>query len=480
LKDAIKTITEYKALSFSLNADIAIFGLALLLFSPQGNAGPPVAFGSGGCPAGFSCEVNVSSQGMEQRVLTDNNGTQYIQVTVQDGAVNNGGRLDYESFVNGSNGNVQGGVSAKLDINQTGQFNMDYSTILNLGWANTNGSAIEIDHTNRDSGNGIDFEQNFNYLQNQDNQGRATGYYYGIREKVVGSGYNSGGGTQTFVLRRAGGDFVRSGSASLSGANDMGMMDGGGGGGGMTGGTTTGDTTGGTTTGDTTTSGGGGGGGGMRRKASIGGRALTGTNSYQNATTAIYDSFGNDGTDSGVNASGATGREGDPQTLPAANTVYGPDANSSVFAGMTPDNNDTISSTDNQNMASINTDTINIGNSNGEINSNGNASGPAAPTTAINVPTGDAGGMGGGGGLPGGTVSWNTGQEVQVIWIGQSCAGCVVSGGMMGGMQGGGSGVFSFQQYDNISSGASAASRSINSTAPLNWMSNPFGAQPGL
>jgi len=455
LKDANKYLTDYKALSFS-RIQLAIYSLVLLFCSTQTFAGPPVSFGSGGCPSGFSCEVNVSSQGMEQRVLTDNNGTQYIQVTVQDGSVSSEGRFDYESFVNGSNGNTQGGVSAKLDIRQTGQFDLDYSTILNLGWANTSGSAIEINQTNKDSGSGIDFEQNFNYLQNQDSRGRATGYYYGIREKVVGSGYDSGGGTQTFVLRRAGGDFVRSGSASLGGTGGGGGMTGGGGGG-MTGG--------------------GGGGGGMR-KASIGGRAVTGTNSYQNATTAVYDSFGDDGTSSGVNASGATGAEGDPQTLPASDTVYGPDANTSVFTGMTPDNNDTNLATDNQNMASISTETMNFGNSNGEINSDGNASGAAAPTSAINVPTGDAGGMmGDTGGPSGGTVSWNTGNEVQVIWIGQSCSGCAISGGMMGG---GGGGNFSFQQYDNITSGASATSRSITSTSPLNWMTDPFGSQPGL
>lgn len=435
MKDAIKTITDDKALSFSPNVELAMLGLLIALFSPQGHAGPPVAFGSGGCPTGFSCEVNVTSQGMEQRVLTDNNGTQYIQVTVQDGAVSGEGLFDYESFVNGSNGNIEGGVSAKLDITQTGQFNMDYSTILNIGWANSGGTAIEINHTNIDSGNGIDFEQNFNYLQNQDRQGNATGYYYGIREKTVGSGYDSGGGTQTFVLRRAGGDFVSSGSASLSGT----------GGGGMT----------------------GGGGGGMG-KASVGGRAVTGTVSYQNATTAVYDSFGTDGTIT------STLPTGDPQTLPATNTIYGPDGNTSVFTGTIPDNIDANVVGDNQNMASINT--TNIGNSSGEINTVAIASGDAAPTSAINVPTGSTMGMGDTGGPSGGTVSWNTGQEVQVIWIGQSCSGCAISG-MMGGGSGGN---FSFQQYDNISTGATAASRSISSTSPLNWLSDPFGSQPGL
>jgi len=418
--------------------------LVCMIQPTQSFAGPPVAFGSGGCPSGFTCEVNVTSVGMEQRILTNASGTQYIQVTVQDGSTNNGGRLDYESFINGSSNNTQGGVSAKVGIRETGAFNVDYTTILNLGWANTNGAALDINQTVIDNVQGINFEQNFDYLQNQNSQGGATGYSYGIREKVVGSGFNSGGGTQTFVLRRAGGDFVNNGSASLSAASDMGMMDGGGDGGG-----------------------GGGGGGGMR-KASIGGRALSTTNTFQ---AASFDTFGTDGTN--------TGPVGDPQTLPATNTVYGPDGNAAAFPGVTPDNINASLSNDNQNNAMVSTLDTNIGNSNGEITSDSNASGPAAPTGTINVATGDPMGMGGGGGLPGGTVSWRTGDEVQVIWIGQSCSGCVVSGGM-GGMNAGASGVFSFQQYDNISSGASAASRSITSTSPLNWQTNPFGAQPGL
>jgi hypothetical protein len=86
--------------------------------------------------------------------------------------------------------------------------------------------------------------------------------------------------------------------------------------------------------------------------------------------------------------------------------------------------------------------------------------------------------MGGmGGGPAGGTVTWAAGNEVQVIWIGQNCPGCVQAGAM--GM--GGSGTFSFQQYENISSGAPAINtRSITGIGTFTWNDPPFGAQPGL
>ena len=88
--------------------------------------------------------------------------------------------------------------------------------------------------------------------------------------------------------------------------------------------------------------------------------------------------------------------------------------------------------------------------------------------------------MGGGGGgvPPGGSVAWNTGAEVQVIWIGQICPGCMIGMGGMGGM--GGAGAFGFQQYENISTGAAAASRTIQGTAPFTWTNPPFGATPRL
>ena len=95
------------------------------------------------------------------------------------------------------------------------------------------------------------------------------------------------------------------------------------------------------------------------------------------------------------------------------------------------------------------------------------------------APTGNPGMGGGGGGVPpGGTVAWNTGNEVQVIWIGQVCPGCMIGMGGMGMM--GGSGNFGFQQYQNITNGQMAATRSIQGVGPFTWTNPPFGPQPGL
>lgn len=88
--------------------------------------------------------------------------------------------------------------------------------------------------------------------------------------------------------------------------------------------------------------------------------------------------------------------------------------------------------------------------------------------------------MGGGGGnLAGGSVSWNAGNIVQVIWIGGECASCAGMAGPGGGGMGGGSGAISFQAYDNLSESIPAIiTRSIFTTAPFGWVTNPFGPQP--
>lgn len=175
---------------------------------------------------------------------------------------------------------------------------------------------------------------------------------------------------------------------------------------------------------------------------------------------------------------GGGSNPGDPQTAPPDDAVFGPINNNPPNVGPFPgsifNNNDTIT---NNNNNTIGNDRNFAG---GAVNSNGNASGPAAPDAPITAPTGNPNGMGMGGGPAGGTVTWAAGNEVQVIWIGQSCPGCAIGGmGGMGGM-GGPGGIFSFQQYENLSSGAIATSRSITGTAPLTWNNPPFGPQPGL
>ena len=142
----------------------------------------------------------------------------------------------------------------------------------------------------------------------------------------------------------------------------------------------------------------------------------------------------------------------------------------------------------------------------GTRNSGGNLSIPG-------VTQGGQGMMGGGGGMmgqdgnfgdgmigggAGGNVSWGSGADVQMSWIGQRCEGCVLQddGGMMGGggggMGGGGMGggggmdmglggpdvLFSYQTFENLSNGTNAiAGASITQTDPFDWDSN-FGTRP--
>lgn len=445
---------------------------------PNAFAAPPTAFDSWGgngkitatCPTGFTCADNVTSDNMLQRILTRNSTSEtYIQLIIQDGAVNDTGRFRQESFINGTSN--LGGISSKTTINQTGTDNIDYTTTLNLGWANsTNTDAIDLNQTVTDNYQGVGFDYNFNYQQRQNAQGQTTGYKYGIRERVTNSsvlnGSNNGGqDIHTFVLRRAGGSYVTSGSASLPAS--AGGMGGGGGGMGAAVATTPTPATGGGTT--TTTPAPTTGGNTMMGRTLV---AKASSSGSSNGTTVSIKNSDFLPPPKGYGL-GSGAAPGDPQTAPPDGNGFGPINNTpplvGPFPGSSTNNNDTSTSNNN----SGNTRSFGGGSS----DSNGNASGPAAPTQPITAPTGNPNGMGMGGGPPGGTVSWSAGNEIQVIWIGQSCPGCVVSGGM--GM-GGGAGVFSFQQYQNISSGALANTRSIFGTAPFNWIDPPFGPRPGL
>ena len=464
----------------------SIFFVFFLLLSSPIFAAPPIPFDSWGgngnitatCPGGFTCADNVVSDNMLQRIVTRNGtGESYIQLIIQDGAANNTGRFQAENFVNGSSN--QGGISAKVTINQTGTENLDYTTILNLGWANSTGqAAIDLDQTVTDNYQGVGFDYNFNYQQRQDNQGNTTGYFYGIRETVTNSGVlngSNGGGQDihTFVLRRAGGSFTTGGSATLPSAAGMGGMGGGGGGGGMgaaapapapapapaTGGGTAAPAPAPAPVA----------GGGMGR--SLSGRAASSGSSRGTTLSARNIDFTPPPNGFGL---GSGAEPGSPQTAPP-DDFTGPTDNVPPLIGAFPgsifNNNETNSNNNN---------VVNDRNfAGGSINSNGNASGPAIPANPITAPTGNPAGMGMGGGPAGGTVSWGAGNEVQVIWIGQICPGCMVGGMGMGGM-GGGNGSFSFQQYENLSNGSIATSRSITGTAPLTWTDPPFGPQPGL
>lgn len=463
---------------FSLLTILQLISLAIL--SLPSFAAPPVPFDSwsnrGGtitanCPGGYTCTDNVSSDNMIQRILTNNStGENYIQVVIQNGVVGNGGQMDYEAFTS-ANDNALSGISAKAHIRQSGEFNIDYTTVLNLGWANSPAnSAIEMSHRVNDTYiSGVTMAQTFDYSQNQNNTGSTTGYFYGIRQDVRNSATLNGSGSGdswSFVLRRAGGDFVRAGSASLAAAagNGMGGMGGGGGGGGMGAAAAPAPAPapappapGAAAPAPTPVAPAPAPGGGTM------GRALSSGNS--NGTTISARAFEMPAIPYGI---------GTIDNGPPEDTVFGPGTSiDPPLVGNLPGgrNNDTANDTIGENANNERTFT-----GSGGIVSFGNAGGADIPAGRIDVPTGSTAGMGGGSPLAGGTVSWNTGNEVQVIWIGQSCTSCVLAG--MGGMGGAGNGNYSFQQYENISTGAISTSQSILGTAPLNWLSTPFGPAP--
>jgi len=396
--------------------------LALSLYSSHIFAGPPAPFGSNSCPTNFVCKVNTVSDGMVQRMLTDNLGTIYFQVTIIDEGSERDGSFAYESFINASKGNTLTGVSAKLDISQTwGTSHIDYSTILNMGWASTDGPAIDISmiHT------WVNFYDSFSYLQTQNTLGQMTGYSYELFQSMNSS--------QNFALRRMAGDFVSSaGSVTLEGSMGAGGPGGGGiagigPGGGMgppTGGRATGVTvTPGTTTmpsGTTIPSGtttdviapgtpgvvAGMPGviiGGVKKptaRLNSAGASYAGTISSQSSFITDAAGYGSGGVIAGAEI-------GDPQTG-APDTAVGADANQGFldsFGQRVGSNTLSISLPDNNTSNNESTGTNVGGSGTGEIISDGVASGP------------DSGVFAGGEGANG-TVSWNIGDEVQVIWIG--------------------------------------------------------------
>ena len=373
-------------------------------YLPAVAAPPPLPFNSwsnvGGtiqanCPAGYTCNENVTSENMIQRILTRNNsGETYVQVIIEDNTLA-AGQHSFETFVNASNASNQSipfseigaimpveadpntpdivdvisltsnntGVATQTNFVQTAATTlapnpMTYSVSINSGWAITPGQpAVSISQQISDTtAQGIVFDYAFDFSQNRDANGNVTGWLYGINQLVQNSAVIGPGNAGTrddhrAVIMRASGDFVSAGTVTLP------------------------------------------------------------------------------------NSVGGMGMGGAPGANPAN--------------GAAPPPLDTI----------VPTPTI--------------TPFPNPP----GAPTGNPAMGGAGGGVPpGGTVSWNTGNEVQVIWIGQVCPGCMIGMGGMGGM--GGAGSFSFQQYENVSTGVSAATRTIQGAAPFTWTNPPFGPQP--
>ncbi|MDH5547745.1 MAG: hypothetical protein OEZ43_19375 [Gammaproteobacteria bacterium] len=392
------------------------------------------------CPRGYSCITNVSDTGILQRYLTDQRtGRRFIQLIVSDGVLRTDGEMILENFVEMSSapGNVDG-TALKQIITQRGEYNMDYSIVLNTGWADDpNTPTVDLSQTITDTTpEGVGFDYTFDYTAHLGPNDAVTGYFFGIRQSVTNSGRlngSNGGGQDihTFVLRRASGSFVRSGSASLpAAAGGMGGAVGGGAGGGA--------------------------GGGMMAAAS----------NTTGGTSNTIAPRGNTGSTL-VRVNGTSTGAGDPPC--------GSDPPTNIRPGEPPRCR--------ADPAPTNPGSQGTGTGAGAAAPGGTLTVPPRGSGTIPVPPQPPGAGGGipmgmgGGGPAGGSVSWTAGNEVQVIWIGQVCPGCVAAA--MGGM-GGANGSFSYQAYENLSTGATAATRTIFGSAPFTWTDPPFGPQPGL
>jgi len=477
---------------------LTLIFLCTLLPSTSSFSGPPMPYDAwsnsngrivAACPAGFTCDDNTVGQGVLQRTLISSNGQRYMQLILEDGAIAGDGQFRSETFIDASN-TQRWGAAGKQTINQTGVENINYGIEFSTGWANTPGSpAVIINQTVRDTTTqGVGFMSSFDFALNRDAGGNATGYNFGLRQEVTGSAALNGIAAagqdyQVFVLRRAGGDMVTAaGSATLPAS--AGGMGGAGAVGGM------------------------GGGGGAAAPAAPpapaagGGAAAPAPAPAAGGGGGMMMSFSRSTTSNNNNTQTNTGAAAG-SVAPATNSSRGATLTAAIPSGGTFRTNafdgGAASAGDIGGPAPCGTEPpVGVGNGVPPTCANdpappnpgsvgvGAGAGAAAPPGTLNPPprngappggqfTGSPAGMAGGG-PAGGTVAWSAGNEIQVLWIGQICQGCQTVAGM--GM-GGGTGNFSFQAYENLSSGASAQTRSIFSAAPFGW-NGVFGAQPGL
>jgi len=176
----------------------ALAACSSLMAVPLAPAAPPVPFDNWNanpdgsvaapCPTGYTCEVNVTGTGILQRLITSPSGRRYIQLIVDSQTPS--GELREESFVRADNA-PENGIASKQVLTSTGSAgeNLTSSVLINTGWAMDPGqAAVQIDQTLVDTTpEGVQFNQVFQKLIDQDANGLAIGYYMNIRQDVINS-----------------------------------------------------------------------------------------------------------------------------------------------------------------------------------------------------------------------------------------------------------------------------------------------------
>lgn len=80
----------------------------------------------------------------------------------------------------------------------------------------------------------------------------------------------------------------------------------------------------------------------------------------------------------------------------------------------------------------------------------------------------------------GGDVSWQAGNDIQIVWIGQLCEGCPQAYNPDA-ADGRGDSTFNYQIFDNLTDEFDPiATGAIDSTSPVAWPASAFGAAPSL
>ena len=137
-------------------------------------AGPPVNFGnwnnnggniSSGCPSGYTCEINVQDQGIQQRILTDQSGNRFIQLII-DGVDSSGARMSSESFVSSNQGGPEGiSLRQVLTTPNVNGDTLSSTAVINRGWADDGRAApVQLQQVlNSNSASGGNLSSEFQY-----------------------------------------------------------------------------------------------------------------------------------------------------------------------------------------------------------------------------------------------------------------------------------------------------------------------------
>lgn len=216
-----------------------ISSIFLCFFSLSIHAAAPVEFGkwteAGGtvsvdCPAGFTCEQNVSSLGISVMTLIDPDGNRYFHQVMSETGVD-GTQASSESFVGKALQSdtlaESNGIALKQQVATTLDDSMTSTVQLNTGWSNDNTEpGVEITQSIKETTDYSVFNEAFSFKADRDDLGEQIGHKLELTQSLdfisTGSGGQSVVDENKFIHRQASGTQTpTAGSVSFPDGSEM-------------------------------------------------------------------------------------------------------------------------------------------------------------------------------------------------------------------------------------------------------------------